>query len=56
MTVREQETLLKALDAWRAAVGQMRWGARDGASLALLVVRGGGLDNLRQRIERGDIR
>jgi hypothetical protein len=56
MTVREVETLLKALDAWRAAVGQMTWEARAEASLALLIVRDDELENLRQRIERGDIR
>jgi hypothetical protein len=39
MTVREQETLLRALDLWRVAVGQMTWEERTEASLALLIVR-----------------
>jgi len=39
MTVREQETLLRALDLWRTAVGQMSWEERAGAALALLIVR-----------------
>jgi len=35
MTVREQETLLRALDLWRAAVGQMNWEERANAALDL---------------------
>jgi len=34
MTVREQETLLRALDLWRTAVGQMSWEERAGTALA----------------------
>ncbi len=54
MTVREQETLLRALDLWRVAVGQMTWEGRAEASLALLIVRDDELEALRGRIERGD--
>jgi len=35
MTVREQETLLHALDLWRKAVGEMIWEARAEAALCL---------------------
>ena len=39
MTVREQETLLRALDLWQTAVRQMTWERRAWAALALLIVR-----------------
>lgn len=55
MTVREQETLLRALDLWRKAVGQMNWEERANAALALLIVRDDELEGLRRRIERGEI-
>ena len=55
MTVREQETLLRALDVWRSAVAQMTWEDRAEASLALLIVRDDELQALRDRIERGEI-
>lgn len=55
MTTREQETLLRALDLWRAAVGQMTWEERAEASLALLIVRDDELEALRGRIEGGEI-
>jgi hypothetical protein len=55
MTVREQETLLRALDLWRTAVGQMSWEARAEAALALLIVRDDELEELRRRIQRGEI-
>ena len=55
MTVREQETLLQALDLWRKAVGGMSWEARGEASLALLIVRDDEIEALRSRIERGEI-
>jgi hypothetical protein len=55
MTVREQETLLRALDLWRVAVGQMTWEERAEAALALLIVRDEELEALRGRIERGEI-
>jgi len=55
MTVREQETLLRALDLWRVAVGQMTWEERAEASLALLIVRDEELEALRGRVERGEI-
>ena len=55
MTVREQETLLRALDLWRAAVGEMTWEQRAEASLALLIVRDEELEALRGRIERGEV-
>jgi hypothetical protein len=53
MTVREQETLLRALDLWRKAVGQMNWEERANAALALLIVRDDELEALRRRIQRG---
>ena len=53
MTVREQETLLRALDLWRTAVGQMNWEERANAALALLIVRDDELEALRRRIQRG---
>jgi hypothetical protein len=56
MTIREQETLLRALDLWRTAVGQMTWEERAEASLSLLVVRDDELEELRRRIQRGEIR
>ena len=56
MTIREQETLLRALDLWRTAVGQMAWEARAEASLALLIVRDDELQDLRHRIQQGAIR
>lgn len=55
MTVREQETLLHALDLWRKAVGEMTWEARAEASLALLLVRDEEIEALRSRIQRGEI-
>jgi len=55
MTVREQETLLRALDLWRDAVNQMAWDDRAEAALALLIVRDDELEALRNRIERGEI-
>lgn len=55
MTVREQETLLRALDLWRKAVGQMNWEERANAALALLIVRDDELEGLRRRIQRGEI-
>lgn len=55
MTVREQETLLRALDLWRAAVGQMSWAKRAEAALALLIVRDDEIETLRRRIQRGEI-
>ena len=55
MTVREQETLLRALDLWRAAVTQMSWEARADAALALLIVRDEEIETLRTRIERGEV-
>jgi hypothetical protein len=55
MTVREQETLVRALDLWRNAVGEMSWEARADAALALLIVRDDELEALRGRIERGEI-
>ena len=39
--MREQGTLLRALDLWRAAVGQMNWEERATAALDLLIVSGG---------------
>lgn len=56
MTTREQETLLRALDLWRAAVGEMSWEARAEASLALLIVRDEELEELRRRVQEGEIR
>ena len=53
MTVREQETLLRALDLWRSAVGQMNWEERANAALDLLIVRDDELEDLRRRIQRG---
>ncbi|HEY7248902.1 MAG TPA: hypothetical protein VIG37_00280 [Methylomirabilota bacterium] len=55
MTVREQETLLQALDLWRKAVGEMTWEARAEASLALLLVRDEEIEILRGRIQQGEI-
>lgn len=55
MTVREQETLLRALDLWRAAVGRMSWEERANAALALLIVRDDELEELRRRIQRGEV-
>lgn len=55
MTVREQETLLRALDLWRDTVIQMTWETRAEATLALLIVRDDELETLRSRIERGAI-
>ena len=55
MTVREQETLLRALDSWRKDVGDMSWEDRAQAALALLIVRDDELEALRGRIERGEI-
>jgi hypothetical protein len=36
MTVREQETLLRTLDLWRTAVGQMNWEDRAEAAPRLV--------------------
>ncbi|HEV3348539.1 MAG TPA: hypothetical protein VHC93_15700 [Methylomirabilota bacterium] len=55
MTVREQETLLRALDLWRSAVGQMNWEERANAALDLLIVRDDELEDLRRRIQRGEV-
>ena len=55
MTVREQETLLRALDLWRTAVGGMTWESRAEAALALLIVRYDEIEALRRRIQRGEI-
>ena len=55
MTVREQETLLQALDLWRKAVGEMTWEGRAEAALGLLMVRDDEIEALRGRIERGEI-
>lgn len=55
ITVREQETLLQALDLWRKAVGAMSWEARAEAALALLIVRDDEIEALRRRIQRGEI-
>ena len=55
MTVREHETLLRALDLWRTAVGQMNWERRAEAALALLIIRDDELEELRRRIQRGEI-
>jgi hypothetical protein len=55
MTVREQETLLRALDLWRKAVGEMTWETRAEASLELLLVRDEEIEDLRGRIQRGEI-
>ncbi len=55
MTVREQETLLRGLDLWQSAVGQMNWEDRAEAALALLIVRDEALEELRRRIQRGEI-
>ncbi len=53
MTVREQETLLRALDLWRTAVGQMTWEQRAEAALELLIVRDDEIEELRRCIEQG---
>jgi hypothetical protein len=55
MTVREQETLLRGLHLWRKAVGAMSWEARAEASLALLIVRDDEIEELRRRIQAGEI-
>jgi hypothetical protein len=55
MTVREQETLLHALELWRKAVGEMSWEARAEAALALHIVRDDELEELRRRIQQGEI-
>jgi hypothetical protein len=55
MTVREQETLLRALDLWRSAVGQMNWEERANAALDLLIVRDDEIEDLRRRIQRGEV-
>jgi hypothetical protein len=47
--------LLRALDLWRVAVGQMTWEQRAEASLALLIVRDEELEALRGRIERAEV-
>jgi hypothetical protein len=56
MTVREQETLLRALDLWQTAVGHMTWEERANAALALLIMRDDELEALRRRIRRGEVR
>lgn len=56
MTVREQETLFRALELWSKAVGAMTWEERAESSLGLLIVRDDELQALRSRIERGEIR
>ena len=56
MTVRKQETLLRALDLWQTAVGNMNWEERANAALALLIVRDNELEELRRRIQRGEVR
>ena len=55
ITVREQETLLRALDLLREALGAMGWEARAEAALALLIVRDDELEDLRRRIQRGKL-
>jgi len=55
MTIREQETLLQALDLWRKAVGEMTWEVRAEAALALLMVRDDEIEELRRRIQQGEI-
>jgi hypothetical protein len=55
MTVREQETLLRALDLWRTVVGDMTWESRAEAALDLLIVRDEEIEALRHRIQRGEI-
>ena len=55
MTVREQETLLQALDLWRRSVGEMTWEARAEASLALLIVRDDEIEELRRKIRDREI-
>jgi hypothetical protein len=56
MTVREQETLLRALDLWRTAVGQMSWERRAEAAIALLIMRDDEIETLRRRIPTGEDR
>lgn len=56
MTVREQETLLHALELWRKALGEMSWEGRAEAALALLIVRDNELEDLRRRIQREEIK
>jgi hypothetical protein len=55
MTVREQETLLHALELWRKALGEMSWEGRAESALALLIVRDEELEELRRRIQQGRI-
>ena len=55
MTVREQETLLQALDLWRKAVGEMTWEARAEAALAMLLVRDQEIEDLQRKIREGEI-
>jgi hypothetical protein len=56
MTVREQETLHHALELWRKAVGEMSWETRAEAALALLIVRDEEIEELRRRIQQGEIK
>jgi hypothetical protein len=51
----EQDTVLQGLDLWRKAVGAMSWEARAAAALALLIVGDDELEELRRRIQAGEI-
>jgi hypothetical protein len=55
MTVREQETLLQALELWRKAVGEMTWEVRAESALAMLLVRDQEIEDLQRKIRDGDI-
>jgi hypothetical protein len=55
MTVREQETLLQALDLWRKAVGEMTWEARAEAALAMLLIRDQEIEDLQRKIRERQI-
>jgi hypothetical protein len=48
--------LLRALELWRRAVGEMTWEARAEAALDLLIVKDDELETLRHRIESGEIK
>ena len=56
MTVREQETLLHALELWRKTLGEMSWEDRAEAALALLIVRDSEIEELRRRIQQEEIK
>lgn len=56
MTVREQETLLHALELWRKTLGEMSWEDRAEAALALLIVRDNEIEELRRRIQQEEIK